>query len=229
MPVNPGDTIRVTLAGTCFQQRILCDLSYEVTVGNAVLATPVVLSELINQISAAGPNSIWAEYRACLPPQWLSSEIRAQVILPQRSAFVSIGFNAFPGLNVNPTTSATRQAAITRRTNIAGRNQTSTLKVGPAPDAGFSNGLVTAAYEPVLSAFGGASIKPLLLPISTVQLVSTILTPGGSQSGSTADQLLRSAAVARHVAEGSRARRVTGGGTCGCSECNCRGGDCVHA
>lgn len=183
MPVSPGDTMKLTFRGTCFGQRIIYDLAYECTVGNAVMTTGQVLQETINQVTAVGANNILTNLRNAMPPQWSLDEIRAQIISPQRSAFLSNGFAGFVGLNVGAATAAARQGAITRRTDFSGRNQISTLKVGPIPDNASAAGLLTVPYQTLLGLMGTDSIKGLLLPVSTVQWVSTILSPSGLSLG----------------------------------------------
>lgn len=179
MPVSADDTMRLTFRGTCFSQRIILDLSYRCTVGNGLLTTAQVLDETLTQVVGGGVNDIKTNYLACLPPQYTLNEVRAQIIRPVRSAFRSIIPVGFVGTNVNPATVACDSAAITRRTNLSGRNQISTLKIGPVPDGGSAAGLLTAGYTALAAALMADTIKTLVLPISTVQWVATILNSAG--------------------------------------------------
>lgn len=182
MAVLAGDTIRLWFRGLCFGQRIIFDLSYRVTVGNTILATNVVLNELNTQVIAGGGNDIVANYLLCLPPQYSMSEIRSQVIKPTRSVFVSNNLVGIVGTNANPATVACDSGALLRRTLLAGRNQVSVLKYGPLPDASSAAGLLTNAAKGQIAVSGIDTIKPLLLPISTVQMIPTILDRNGLAS-----------------------------------------------
>lgn len=183
MAVAAGDTIRLTFRGLCFGQRIIVDYGYRVTVGNAGLTTAQVLNELNTQVFAGGGNDIMANYLLCLPPQYQALEIRSQVIKPVRSAYQSQVLVGIVGTNANASTVACDSGALTRRTALAGRNQVSVLKIGPLPDASSAAGLLTAGARGQIAVWGVDTIKPLLLPVSTVQLVSTILDPLGFSTG----------------------------------------------
>jgi len=179
MPVIAGDTMRLSFRGTCFGQRIILDLSYRCTVGAPGVATAAVLDETLTAVVGGGVNDIKTNYLACLPPQYTMNEVRAQIIKPVRSAFRSNTLVGFVGTNVNPATVACDSAASTRRTALSGRNQVSTLKIGPVPDGASAAGLLTVPYTALLAPLMADTIKTLLLPISTVQWVATILSPLG--------------------------------------------------
>lgn len=183
MPVTAGDTMRLTLLGTCFGQSIFADLSYRCTVGNSGLSTQAVLDETLAQVVAGGANDVVTRYRACLPPQYTMTELRAQIIKPVRSAFRSSFPVGFVGTNAGAATVACDSAALLRRTALSGRNQISVLKVGPVPDGASAAGLLTVAYTNTLGLWGPDTIKGLLLPVSTVQWVNTILDKNGLASG----------------------------------------------
>lgn len=182
MPVTAGDTMRLTLLGTCFSQRIFLDLSYRCTVGNAGVSTQAVLDETLTQAIAGGANDVVVRYLACLPPQYTLNELRAQIIKPTRSAFRSLLPVGSVGTNANAATVACDSAALVRRTALSGRTQVSTLKIGPVPDGGSAAGLLTVPYTNTLGLYGPDTIKTLLLPVTTVQWVSTILDSAGLAS-----------------------------------------------
>lgn len=182
MPVTAGDTMRLTFVGLCFAQRIFLDLSYRCTVGAPAVSTADVLDETITQVIAGGANDIKTNYLACLPASYSVAEIRAQVIKPTRSAFRSTFPVGMVGTNINPATVACDSASIVRRTALAGRNQVSTLKIGPVPDGASASGLLTAGYRLLCQTFALDTIKPLLLPVSTVQWLPTILDRLGNAS-----------------------------------------------
>lgn len=183
MAVTAGDTIQITWLGRCFAQRIMLDLTYRVTVGNATLTTTQVLQELNSHIFVAGAGDMTTDYIALLPPSYSLEEIRSQVLRPVRQAFVPLGTAGTVGTNANPATVASDAASIVRRTNLAGRRHVSTLKIGPVPDGGSAAGLLTVAYRTLLATFGQKTLNPIVLPVSTVQLIPTILTALGDADG----------------------------------------------
>lgn len=181
MPITAGDTIKLTFKGTCFSQAVFLDLTYVCTVGTPI-ATIVSLQEFITAVGPGGPaaNQIADSYLACLPPQYLGMVITAQVLRPVRSAYTSITFAAANGTNANAATVACDSAAVTRRTALSGRNQISTLKVGPAPDGASAAGLLTVAYTNLLTTFNGRTLLQQVMPVSTAQYKPAILTKIGN-------------------------------------------------
>lgn len=184
MPINAGDTLKLTLRGTCFNQAIYLDLTYRCTVGSAV-ATITALQEFASAIGPGGPvgNQIADSYLACLPPQYLGMTIDAQVLSPIRSAYATVIFAAAVGTNAGAATVACDSASVYRRTDRAGRNQISTLKIGPMPDAASAAGLITPAMTALLSTFGSRTLLPQIMPASTNQYVPCILSKTGAASG----------------------------------------------
>lgn len=182
MPMNAGDSVRLTFRGLCFGQRILYDLTYRCTVGNIVLTTNQVLDELNSQVTLAGANNLEVNYLAALPPQYTLESVRSQVVWPVRSNSRDLLTPATVGTNVNAATVACDSAALTRRTVLGGRNQISVLKLGPVPDGGSAAGLLTVAYKALCGSVASDSLKTLLLPVSTCQFVPTILTRTGQNN-----------------------------------------------
>lgn len=174
MPVEPDNTIKVTFRGRCFGQQIIMDLSYVCTVGPAAVSTEQELLNIADAVQVA-PTDIRTAYLACLPPEYTLDEIRAQVLFPQRSAYSSY----FPiagtaGTNANSATVSNDAAAITRRTAAAGRSQISTLKIGPAPDAVSTAGVLTNGYRTLLATLATRTLS-LVTTVSTGQYRPIIL------------------------------------------------------
>lgn len=174
MPLAPDDLVRISFRGSCFGQRILMDLTYLTTVGVPGQPTDETLLSVLNAVQLA-PTDIRTAYLACLPPQYELNEIRAQRIFPVRDAYVSF----FPvagtvGTNANNATVSNDAAAITRRTALSGRDQVSTLKIGPAPDAVSVAGRLTAVYGGLLAALAALTITTVVDAVSTAQLAPVI-------------------------------------------------------
>lgn len=178
MPIVAGDTLRVQFRGYIFDSRIIMDLSYRCNVG-APGFYGTILQELLAQVAGPGANAIMPQYLACLPPEYVLNEIRAQLIKPTRYAYVNLDTLGATGTNPASASVANDAAAIVRRTALSGRNQISTLKIGPAPDAVSVAGELQAGYLLLLNALGAATIKNLNLPVSTAQFTPCILSATG--------------------------------------------------
>lgn len=179
MPLAPDDVVRISFRGFCFNQRIILDLTYLTTVGVPGQPTDTTLLSVLDAVQLA-PTDIRTAYLACLPPQYELTEIRAQRVFPTRDAYVSF----FPaagtvGTNANNATVSNDAAAITRRTPLAGRNQVSTLKIGPAPDAVSVAGRLTNAYGTLLATLAGLTITTVVDAASTAQLAPVIANKDG--------------------------------------------------
>lgn len=188
MPLEPDQIVQIQWRGSCFGQRIRMDLNYVVTVGVPGQPTDVTLLTILDAVQLA-PTDIRTAYLACLPPQYNLDEITAQVVFPTRSAYVSF----FPaagtvGTNVNAASVSNDAAAITRRTMASGRNQVSTLKIGPAPDAVSVAGRLTPAYTALLASLAALTVTNVIDAASTAQMSPVIINKEGIYNG----RLLRS-------------------------------------
>lgn len=161
MPVATGDLIQVSWRGVAFGQRIMLVRNYRVT-GSGGLAQPTsqTLGQIIDAIQVGGDVDITAPYLACLPVQYSLQTIRVQVIKPIRSAMAERSY-ALAGTNANAATTANIQAAITFRTANGGRNQVSTIKVGPVSTLNALNGLITNGFAGTLSGLATAMMQTI--------------------------------------------------------------------
>jgi hypothetical protein len=158
-------------------------LGYRVTVGNAGVTTRNGLAAINATFDGGGAADPIVSYLACLPAQYRLDEVRSQVIQPVRSAYTDLQFaGGKPGTHVGPATVACDSAAIVRRTILAGRDQVSTLKVGPCPDGASAAGILTDAYAALLGVFGSATITTFIAGATQLTLVPTILTPDGTHN-----------------------------------------------
>jgi hypothetical protein len=181
MSIQPGDGIRIQFRGRCFGQRIVMDLSYRTTIGNNAISTREGLQAINATVGNLGAGSPLQAYLACLPPQYLLDEVRSQVVWPIRSAYEEQGFGpGQTGTHGSPATVACDSAAVTRRTAFSGRNQISTLKVGPCPDGASAAGLITDAYRVLLATFAGSTLVTFIAGATQIRLVPTILGAGGA-------------------------------------------------
>lgn len=175
MPLDAGSYVRVQMLGRCFGQRIITDYGYRVTVGNAA---PILncLIDIAETARGPGALTLWGTLQPALPPQYTLEQVRAQMILPTRSA--SVDFTPVAGTvgtNAGPATVACDSASVIRRTNRAGRNQVSVLKIGPCPDGASAAGALTDAYKVLLATHAQISVNLMVTLTLAMQLVPCII------------------------------------------------------
>jgi len=163
MPVNPGDLVQLSWRGTCFNQRVLMVRNFRVTgSGGSPQPTGQTLAQIIDAVEpGTGSQPISDAYLACLTANYTLNAIRAQVVRPDRSAFVERSYND-AGTGGAGTLSNT-MGAITFRTANAGRNQVSTIKVGPLPAAFTIAGDVAAAGRAFLASLADFLQAPFVV------------------------------------------------------------------
>lgn len=164
MPIDNGAIVLVSFRGLCFGQRII--LTHTLRKTSAPAGTKTVEQELesiIEDTKAGGNIALVPPYLACLPTTYSLTEIRAQVISPVRSAYLT-NSELLVGTHASPATVANDSAAITLRTALAGRREVSTKKIGPVPDAASAAGLLTTPYRGLLSQVALALKQTTVLP-----------------------------------------------------------------
>lgn len=155
MPLFLNDIVLLTIKGRCFSQRILFTQTYRV----AVTGGPGESANLqLGYLSAAWDHAlvggIFGKYALCLSTDYQSLETRTQVIAPVRLAYrsdVNVGLGMFGAGTV-----ANDSAALTMRTEAAGRKEVATKHIGPIPDGASGNGVLELDYRANLVAFGSA-------------------------------------------------------------------------
>lgn len=144
-----NDIVRVDWRGSIFAQRIILTSTW-VLFGDYNAGTTVAedLDDILNNLRAGGAFDKTTTLLACMPPSYSLTEIRAQRVRTLRSAFRS-NVNGLPaaGTNANDTERSTIAAAATFRTDFSGRDQVCTKHIGPVPDLGVVDGVLTAAYQ----------------------------------------------------------------------------------
>lgn len=175
-----NDWVQVSFRGTCFGQQILLVRNYLVS-GDfpAINSVQTDLGIIRNDFLAGGALDLQTPYLAALPPQYSLLECRAQRLKATRSAFTSTTLVGVVGTNANPATVSCDSAGITLRTDFAGRNQVSCVKIGPCPDGASAAGMITAAYTALLTAIGAKLITAFVPTGSGSLLVPIIPHPDG--------------------------------------------------
>lgn len=153
----------VSFYGRCFGQRIILTHHYDLNLigGPIEVIYNDAMEQVIDQVESAGGSDIVTALRDCLPAQWRLEEIRAQVIWPLRYVIVSRAYD-LPGVNAAAATVANDSAALTFRTERAGRRFVGTKHLGPVPDGASAAGLLTANYITTVNALGTVMMNPVV-------------------------------------------------------------------
>lgn len=174
MSIFVGDRLHISFLGRCFGQRIILGMDYRCRIGTGPGTTYTQDANAIrNAIIAGGPQDLVTPYLACLPPQYNLETLRIQTYQPVRLAYVAFDVNS-PGNNDDAASVANDSAAITMRTELAGRRFRGTKHIGPAPDAASVAGLLTAAYVEDLNEFATALLVEIAPAANAMRLVPVV-------------------------------------------------------
>lgn len=161
MAINFGDQVMVSMWGRCFGQRIILTHTY-------VCTTPVPIQQpyvdemidILDAVSPLGGSNWMTPYLACLPTSYTLTEVRAQLFERARFAYVARALSS-PGTHASPATVANDSAALTFRTEMAGRKQVATKHIGPVPDAVSALGLLLVPYKNLLTTLGQTMLQSI--------------------------------------------------------------------
>jgi len=168
-----NDICLLTVKGRCYGQRIILTQPYRVsTVGAPGENANVQLGYLAAGWNSVDPTSPFVHYMGCLSGDYQSLSIKTQVIHPVRLAYredvqVSLGMGGAG-------TVANDSAAVTLRTDLAGRKEIATKHVGPIPDDFSINGVLTEVAKTRLVAFGSAIRQTITSATSVIKFTPII-------------------------------------------------------
>lgn len=140
-----GDLVMLSISGTCFGQRIVFTHSMQVINPDESNDYLEVMTNILSGLLEGATKPITAKYLACVSSDYTATAIRAQRIWPTRNAFVEIPVE-YPGTS-SAANAANLMAALTLRTDKAGRNQVSTRKIGPIGFEDAEEGLITSNFK----------------------------------------------------------------------------------
>lgn len=146
-----GDLVQLSFRGLSFAQQIIMVRNYRMSV--APTATTTVFdfcSNLAVSLNVGGSNSAYrSAYLACLSSSYQLQEIRVQVIKPIRYVAVTAA------LAVNGTrgvaNAASQAGTITMFTEKAGRDQQSSVHIGPIASADSIAGVIVPGLNGALA------------------------------------------------------------------------------
>lgn len=190
-----GDILLLSIQGKIFGQRTLFTQTFSVQGVDGIIDVTTFLAAWLDNIQAGAPDPIMDHYAAVLSESWTADKMVAQKVNAPRSVAVEL-LQTLTGDRAL-TTVGYCTAAVTSRTDLAGRDQVSTHHIGPIAPGDVVNGLITndlkTAFDPLLedmleatgpAGYPGVSLNPCIwhraLPGPTVfsdLVTATILQP----------------------------------------------------
>lgn len=123
--INQNDIVEITFGGTIFLQKTMTVLHYRVVTAPAVNEAWDQLNSLCVDLKTA---LLYTNYLNLLSSNWHATEIRAQVVAPNRRPVVVVSA-AFDGLNTFGSLTANASGVITKRTDVI-THRTAPTKAG---------------------------------------------------------------------------------------------------
>jgi hypothetical protein len=178
MALLVGDIVFMAFEGQCFGQTVLFTQYYRCSgVGGAQTSLTQDFTEMFNLINGGGPEDLTTAYKDLFSNEYVLEAVRLQRIKPVRSAFNRFAINAGNGTFDGQTGTAANSVGVTFRTELAGRDQVSTKKLGPVPEEAQLSGLLTDAYKAEVKVFADAVMLDIVLLAAQVTLIPVIFHP----------------------------------------------------
>jgi len=158
MAIAVGDVLQANWVGSCFGQRIMMTHHYAVTTTD--LGVPELDAQTalgIELTGGGGGDLVETVYRACLPPDYSLSYVGVQRVSGVRTREVKVT-RSQAGTNANTAYQANVHAGLTFTTNLAGRKQVATKKIGPIAQhiSLYDDGVITPTLSALLAALAAA-------------------------------------------------------------------------
>jgi len=160
--ITTNSCLQIQFEGRHAGQQVMNIMTYVYDGGATTEDGPLVIDEIDGIITPVG--KLWATWLDCLSDD-LTNAVRAyQWIHPIRYAYVLKGDDVVTEGNVaGDALPPNCSQAVTRRTNFAGREETSTLKLPAVPADMVANGFILDAHLITLNLFGAESCKEIPL------------------------------------------------------------------
>lgn len=159
--IAPDSVMQVQFEGRLFGQQVMTVMTYRMT-GALTLDGTTTLNEINTALIAAG--GLWDKWLGCMSQDVQSCYRSLQWIKPIRYAYLSyLDTPLAQGLLVNDSLPPNDSQALTRRTEIAGRKETSTLKLPGLPAVEVTAGFISEDQITRLQDFGDQSC--LVIPV----------------------------------------------------------------
>lgn len=179
MALQTGDIVLMSFEGKCFGQTIIYTQHYRINgAGNPTTTLTQDWLEVMSLINGGGEDDLITHYKDLYSNEYTLFGVRLQRIFPIRSAFFRTAIVDGGGTFVGQTGTASGSAALTFRTEKAGRDQISNKKLGPVPEEAQLEGLLTAAYQAEVKVFGDQQMRELVLPVASVDMIPVVYHAG---------------------------------------------------
>jgi len=160
--ITTNSWLSVTFEGRQAGQQIMNVMNYVYEGDETVEDGPLVVDELDTLITAA--DDLWERWLGCMSNNVTSCKRFYQWFHPIRYAWIGKGLDvetagALEMLSPGPNWSQ----AVTRRTNFAGREEVSTLKLAGVPAERIQDGFLTDPQMTVLQDFADRSVHQYVL------------------------------------------------------------------
>jgi len=167
-----GDIVAITFSAEAFAQRILNTITYRCTAAGAPSDTIQSDSQFIGAlVKEGGAADMVTKIGDINGNAWAMNEVVVQDVFPIR--YRSFATSSIGAGTAGPSPRPNVSGVITRRTNISGRDQVSSLKFGPTADADVAGGFMTAdwleraqivadAFEVVLAGATTLRLEPVI-------------------------------------------------------------------
>jgi len=203
--ITTNSMLSITFEGRHEGQQVMNTMNYVYDGGATTEDGPSVVDEVDDLITAA--NELWDKWLACISFEVIDCVRYYQWFHPIRYAWIGKGLDVdTTGAFVGPALPPNASQVVTRRTDFAGREETSTLKLPGVPAERVGGGIIVPAHVVDLGIFAAKSVNVITL-LSGSKLVPV---PWNRTSPGSANQLRTSYA---HNTVRTMHRRTVGLGT----------------
>lgn len=156
--VGPA-VLQVTFEGLLYGQQVMTVMSYMYD-DTVPIDGPDAILAAREDINLTG-TGLYALYRECLSEDVMFLMQHYQWITPTRYAYVTFIPTAREGVIPSPAALSNTACVVTRRGQVAARDQISNLHLPGLPAAVITSGLLSEAQLDRMDAFGEESLSPL--------------------------------------------------------------------
>jgi len=165
MPADVGDIYQIAAVGRAFQQRVILTHYYRLSAIDPDVSDTAARDSLVLGVSdgVGGGDVLESTYLALLPPEYELDYWRGQLISPNRMAYVNYNRD-MPGTHADSARTVNLGAALTLRTDEAGRKEHCTKHIGPVPESAavMVAGEFSAAYKALCVTFIGSLLSQVI-------------------------------------------------------------------
>lgn len=185
MPLTVGDVVQLSFSGRVFNQRVLFTHNFRVSETQSSAPSWEILQD-IAEFFENDDNPLKSKYLACLPPQYVMNDVRAQVLYPLRLPYESVPTGS-PGTQTNATEVSNLAACFTLYSALTGRKQIAVSHVGPISPTYANDGVWNSDVLTPLIDLADECTNTYAITAAQTTLVPVILHKGANQNPRTND------------------------------------------